>query len=717
MLERLKSQFGFDSFLPLQEKIISNVLSSRDSLVLMPTGGGKSLCYQLPALSLGGITLVVSPLISLMKDQVDALKANGIASEFINSTLAQTEIARIESLAKSGQVKILYVAPERLASPRFGEFLAGLEISLIAVDEAHCISEWGHDFRPDYRNLRSLRHQFPGTPIIALTATATDRVREDIVAQLGIEDADQFVSSFDRPNLTYVVQRKRNSFETILELVRRHENESAIIYCGTRKATEELAERLSDNGVGALPYHAGLERIVRSDTQEKFIRDEVNVIAATVAFGMGIDKPNVRLVVHQDLPASLERYYQETGRAGRDGLASDCVLLYSYADKALQEFLINRSEDEADRANALQKLDTMVEFCELRTCRRRYLLEYFGDDLWAGHCDACDVCMSTPEQFDATIIAQKVLSAVIRTEERFGIGHISGVLRGANTKRIRQLGHDDLSVYGIVDDYSDEGLREVAELLIDKGLLTKKGAEYPTIAVTPEGRCFLESREDLSLTRLSRKPEHDAQQGASDPDYDRGLFERLRSLRSRIAAERDVPPYVIFSDAALRQMAHYYPQSRDNFARISGVGDVKLEQFGQAFLAVIVSHAQLHGMPEGTVPAKASRGSRRASRRSDSTHGFVKDLVRQGRSIGEIADDRGLSQRTIIKHIEKLVQEGEQLDIDYLMPAGDRLAGIRDAFGRAGGHYLAPVRKLLGDDYSYEEINLVRIRMEQDGQV
>ena len=343
MLERLKSQFGFDSFLPLQEEIISNVLSSKDSLVLMPTGGGKSLCYQLPALSLGGTTLVVSPLIALMKDQVDALKANGIASEYINSTLAQTDIARIESLTRSGQVKILYVAPERLASPRFGDFLAGLEISLIAIDEAHCISEWGHDFRPDYRNLKSLRHQFPGTPIIALTATATDRVREDIVAQLGIEDAEQFVSSFNRPNLTYVVQRKRNSFDTILGLVRRRENESAIIYCGTRKATEELAERLSDNGVKALPYHAGLQRDVRSETQEKFIRDEINVIAATVAFGMGIDKPDVRLVVHQDLPASLERYYQETGRAGRDGRAGDCVLLYSYGDRALQEFLINRS--------------------------------------------------------------------------------------------------------------------------------------------------------------------------------------------------------------------------------------------------------------------------------------------------------------------------------------------------------------------------------------
>ncbi|MCH7626066.1 MAG: DNA helicase RecQ [Chloroflexi bacterium] len=714
MLESLKSQFGFDSFLPLQEDIISNVLSARDSLVLMPTGGGKSLCYQLPALSLSGITLVVSPLISLMKDQVDALKANGIASEYINSTLAQTEIARIESQAKSGRLKILYVAPERLASPRFGDFLAGLEISLIAVDEAHCISEWGHDFRPDYRNLKSLRHQFPDTPIIALTATATDRVRLDIVAQLGIEDARQFVSSFDRPNLTYVVQRKRNSFDTILELVRRRENESAIIYCATRKATEELAERLSDNGVKALPYHAGLERVLRSETQEKFIRDEIDVIAATIAFGMGIDKPNVRLVVHQDLPASLERYYQETGRAGRDGLASDCVLLYSYGDRALQEFLINRSEDEAERANAHQKLDLMVEFCELQTCRRRYLLEYFGDDLWSGECGACDVCMSTPEQFDATVIAQKVLSAVIRTEERFGIGHISGVLRGANTKRIRQLGHDELSVYGIVDDYSDEGVREVAELLIDRGLLAKMGAEYPTIAVTPEGRSFLKSRESLSLTRLSRMPEHDAQQGGSDTDHDSDLFEKLRSLRSRIATERDVPPYVIFSDAALGQMAHYYPQSRDNFARISGVGDVKLEQFGETFLSVIATHAQLHGLREETVPAKASRGRRRSSRRKGPTQDFIRDMVRQGRSIGDIAASRGLSRSTIVKHIETLVQEGENLDFDYLMPDDERIAGIKAAFEETGGHYLAPVRKLLGDDYSYEEINLVRIRMGQD---
>ncbi len=428
ILGLLKSHFGYDHFRPLQEEIIANVLSQRDCLVVMPTGGGKSLCFQLPALCFDGLTLVVSPLIALMKDQVDSLKANGIAAEFINNTLSRAEITRVQTQAQKGLLKILYLAPERLALSRFGHFLRTLDVNLIAIDEAHCISEWGHDFRPDYRNLNALRRDFPAAPLIALTATATDRVRQDIVIQLGLQRGQTFLSSFNRANLTFLVQPKRTAFSKLLELLRRHKNEAAIIYCFSRKDTEGLAADLSVNGLQALPYHAGLDNDLRKETQEKFIRDEVPIIVATIAFGMGIDKPDVRLVVHYDLPKSVEGYYQETGRAGRDGLPSECVLYYSYGDKVKQDYFIDRIEDDTERENARRKLARVIELCELQTCRRKYLLEYFGEKWEEDECGGCDVCLTSREEFDATEIAQKVLSAVIRTGERFGVGHVSGVV-------------------------------------------------------------------------------------------------------------------------------------------------------------------------------------------------------------------------------------------------------------------------------------------------
>ena len=597
----LKKHFGYDNFLPLQEEIIASVLKRRDALVIMPTGGGKSLCYQLPALRFNGLTLVVSPLIALMKDQVDALKSNGIAAAFINSALSYVDLRRVQTQARRGDLRILYIAPERLALPSFQNFLSTLEISLVAIDEAHCISEWGHDFRPDYRTLGDLRRRLPHVPFIALTATATERVRDDIVTQLGLTNPQIFIASFDRANLNYTVRPKRNTFGALLNLLEKNRGESAIIYCFSRKDTESLAANLSDEGFDALPYHAGLEAEVRSETQEKFIRDEIPIIVATIAFGMGIDKSDIRLIVHCDLPKSLEGYYQETGRAGRDGLPSDCVLFYSYGDKIKQDFFIDRIEDETERQNAQEKLAQIIAFCKLQTCRRKYLLRYFGQKWDSENCGGCDVCLATKETFDATIIAQKVLSAVIRTGERFGMGHVNQVLRGANTKRVRELGHDKLSVYGIVNDFTDDDLKEITELLIDKGLLFQKGREYPTLGMTEAGRYFLKNREQLSLTRRKREEETPAANRTA-LDYDRALFEALRHLRSRIASERNVPPYIIFSDATLQQMAYYIPQSRESLSRISGVGAVKLEQLGDAFLPAICNHARMHNLAERTIP-------------------------------------------------------------------------------------------------------------------
>ena len=495
----LKARFGYDSFRALQEEIIGNVLGRRDSLALMPTGGGKSLCYQLPALIFDGITLVISPLIALMKDQVDALNANGIAARFINSSLSASEIEHVQAQVRRGQVKILYVAPERLALPAFRRFLHSLNLSLIAVDEAHCISEWGHEFRPDYRNLRQLRQDFPAVPVIALTATATERVREDIIGQLDLQQGQVFLSSFNRANLSYSVQPKASSWGQLMSLLQQRRSQSTIIYCFSRQETEDLARDLNARGLSARPYHAGLDPEVRRRTQEDFIRDRVPIIVATIAFGMGIDKPDIRLVVHYSLPRSLEGYYQETGRAGRDGLPSECVLFYSYADKARQDYFINQMEDAVEQRNARQKLAMMVEFAQAPSCRRRLILEYFGEQWPEENCGGCDVCLESRDEFDATEIAQKILSAVVRTGERFGANHIIQVLSGSREKRILELGHDRLSVYGIAKDVGRPELREIIGQLQARRLLVRSGGDYPTLAVTDGGRQLLQGRQSVTL--------------------------------------------------------------------------------------------------------------------------------------------------------------------------------------------------------------------------
>ena len=714
----LKSRFGHDGFLPMQEEVIGNVLAGRDSLVLMPTGSGKSLCYQLPALCLDGVTLVISPLIALMKDQVDGLRSRGIAADFINSTMSYADVRCVQMEAYDDRLDILYAAPERIAMPRFRDFLRSLRLGLIAIDEAHCISEWGHDFRPDYRNLQVLRDDFPGVPVIALTATATDRVRQDIAGQLRMPDAAQFVASFNRPNLTYRVMPKRRSFDTLVDLLRRHRDGSVIIYRFSRQNTEELASKLSGHGFSALPYHAGLEDDVRRDTQERFLQDEVPIIAATIAFGMGVDKPNVRLVVHYDLPKTIEGYYQETGRAGRDGLPSECVLFFSYGDKSNQEYFIRQIEDAAERRNAEAKLAKMVEYGDEKSCRRAFLLDYFGEEWREESCGACDVCLTASEQpeaagaYDGTETAQKVLSAVIRTGERFGVNHVVDVLRGSRARRILQVGHDRLSVYGIAREVPADDLKEVVDQLIDKGLAARRtDREYPTLYVTDKGRELLKERESVTLIRRAPPP------ADAEGEFDSALFEKLRALRKRLADEMDVPAFVVFSDAALRQMASHAPRDRDSLLRMKGVGKVKLQQYGDDFIAIIREHAG-----EGPADRTADRGvdsrvrgnDRTAAGRSlDQTYALTLELAREGFNVAEVAERRGISQRTVLTHMERLTDEGESFDIAHILPPPHRYIRIARALRAANSERLAPMMERLGHRYSFEELRLVRLHLRQ----
>ena len=714
MLEQLKAYFGFDRFLPLQEEIITKVLAKRDTLVLMPTGGGKSLCYQLPALRLKGLTLVVSPLIALMKDQVDGLRADGVPAGLLNSTLAAQEANQVQDQARQGKIKILYVAPERLALPGFQRFLQSLDVSLIAIDEAHCISEWGHDFRPDYRNLKSLRRDFPGVPVIALTATATEPVREDIVNQLGLDKPEIFISSFNRPNLTYTIQPKAEPLGSLLHLLEKHQGGSAIIYRFSRKATEETALELSERGFSARPYHAGLERDLRRETQEKFIRDQVQIVVATIAFGMGIDKPDVRLVVHYDLPKTVEGYYQETGRAGRDGLPSDCVLFYSYGDRSKQEYFISQIEDDDEREKAHNKLDQVLVLCDLQTCRRAYLMEYLGESWPQTDCGGCDICLLPREEFDATEIAQKILSTAIRTGERFGVNYLVDVLRGSANKAVRTRGHHELPVFGISRDVDSDDLKEMVRSLVTNGLLAQNGGDYPTLGVSQRGHKFLKNREKLTLTRPKQAAPVRlvAFPGDRETAYDTKLFDELAALRLEIATDREVPAYQIFGNKSLQQMAFHMPQNELEFSKISGVGDAKLRDFSERFLEVINEYVEANGQPAAVnrVPVSAPKNRVRGISMSIRE---TKDLVAQGLSFEEVAEQRGISETTIRSHLERFIQEGGQVDLGHLMPPEDRRIKIAAAFKEMGEARLTPVREFLGDDYTWDELAVVRMDMRQ----
>ena len=589
----LKKHFGYDEFRPLQQEIVSDALAGRDVFALMPTGGGKSLCFQLPALLRDGLTIVISPLISLMKDQVDALQTSGIAATFLNSALDRHEaVERLRGLNR-GQYRMLYLAPERLMLDGFLERALNWNITQIAIDEAHCISEWGHDFRPEYRELKKLRRHLPDVPIMALTATATKRVRKDIVDQLHLDNARCYVASFNRPNLTYRVVPKSSPYEQVLTFIRSRPNESGIVYCASRKTADSLATKLNGDGVKAKPYHAGLEAKERTKHQELFLRDDARVITATIAFGMGINKPNVRFVVHHDLPKNIESYYQETGRAGRDGLPSECVLLFSASDVVKQRRFIEEKSEREQRIAREQLRDT-IHYAETRDCRRATLLKYFGEEFPAP-CNGCDNCLEPRETFDGTVPAQKLLSCIQRVRQKsgfsFGLNHIVDVLNGADTEPIRQRGHDQLSTYGIGQDLKRGAWLAIGRELLRLGLVTAAPGRFATLELTEAGWAALRERKQITLTKpYDVQEKRRSKRRAGEIECDKALFEKLRILRRKLADERDVPAYIIFSDVALREMARAYPTTTAEFSRIPGVGQQKQRDFAEPFTTAIAEY-------------------------------------------------------------------------------------------------------------------------------
>lgn len=590
--QTLKQIFGYDNFRPLQEDIINGLIEGKDAFVLMPTGGGKSLCYQIPALHRTGVAIVVSPLISLMKDQVDALLANGVPAACYNSSLGATESKRVLARLHNQQLDLLYIAPERLLSDGFLERLQEIDISLFAIDEAHCISSWGHDFRPEYSQLGRLRELFPDIPLIALTATAEAHTRVDIMRLLHLSPERAFASGFDRPNIRYTVVEKAKPEEQLNTFLKSHADEAGIVYCLSRKRVEKVTEQLQERGYSAAAYHAGLPAAERQRVQNEFLQDNIQIIVATIAFGMGIDKSNVRFIVHYDIPKNIESYYQETGRAGRDGLAAEALLLFGYGDVAVARGLIDNSENPERRRIENHKLNSMVGFAEALSCRRQVLVGYFGDSL-DGDCGNCDICLNPPEMIDVTVDAQKALSCVYRLNQRFGVGYVVDVLRGANKERILKLGHDRLSTYGIGAEQSQDYWRSLLRHLVHKGYLSQDVGEYSVLRLLPPAKALMRGEDSLIMARPRVRVEKEKKapkRKAGEIEYDKTLFERLRRLRKSFAEVAGVPPYVIFTDASLAEMAAAKPRDNKALLAINGVGANKLERFGDAFLKEIADY-------------------------------------------------------------------------------------------------------------------------------
>ncbi len=706
----LKNIFGYDIFRPLQREIILNVLSKKDSLVIMPTGGGKSLCYQIPALIFNGLTIVVSPLISLMKDQVEQLNEYGVLAIFLNSSLSPEDYRVNEEKIRNNKVKLLYVAPETLSMEKTLNLLSSVKVDCLTIDEAHCISEWGHDFRPEYRQLAEIKLHFPEAASVALTATATPRVQDDIIKNLHLNNSKKFLASFNRQNLYIQVVRKVSPLEQTLDFLGKYPDQSGIIYCFSRRQVDDLYEELHYRRFSVLPYHAGLSDSERKRNQEQFIKDDVQIIVATIAFGMGINKPNVRFVIHHDLPKNIESYYQEIGRAGRDGLKAHCLLLFSYADIRKIIYFIDQKEDKEKRIAKLH-LDALVRYAETYECRRIPLLTYFGEKYSQDNCSMCDNCNAEAKDLtDVTIRAQQFLSCIKRTGEIFGAVHITDVLRGSKSNKVIAKNHDSLSTYGIGSDLSKEQWMSLSRQFIQKNLI-EKDLEFGSLKVTGKGNEVLKSKRNV-MGKLEAEEIKFTARAETDIDFDKNLFEILRSKRKEIADNSGIPPYVIFPDKTLIEMSAYFPQTNNELLKIHGVGKVKFNRNGKKFLKLITDYCRKNQISSITKTRK-QRDNRITKAGKTRRYIVVAEAYQSGRQVEDILNEFNFKLGTFLSHLNRYVTEGNIVNTDGLLPLLEIDSGqqkiVMNLFDELGTDLLRPVYDELDGKVSYNDLQILRL--------